>query len=64
MGNLHPRKFCGMQLLIHALDIRLFMMTSSNGNIFRVIGPLGGEFTGHWWIPRTKASDAEIWRFL
>ena len=24
-----------------------FMMTSSNGNIFRVTGPLCGEFTGH-----------------
>ena len=37
------------------------MMTSSNGNIFRVTGPLCGEFTGHRWIPRTKASDAELW---
>ena len=33
-------------------------MTSSNGNIFRVTGLLCGEFTGHRWIPRTKASDA------
>ena len=41
-----------------------FMMTSSNGNIFRVTGPLCGEFTGHRWIPRTKASDAELWCFL
>ena len=30
------------------------MMTSSNGNIFRVTGPLCGEFTGHLWIPHTK----------
>ena len=30
------------------------MMTSSNGNIFRVTGPLCGEFTGHWWIPHHK----------
>ena len=37
------------------------MMTSSNGNIFRVTGPLCGEFTGHQWIPHTKASDAELW---
>ena len=37
------------------------MMTSSNGNIFRVTGPLCGEFTAHRWIPITKASDAEIW---
>ena len=31
-------------------------MTSSNGNIFRVIGPR--------WIPHTKASDAELWCFF
>ena len=37
-----------------------FMMTSSNGNIFRVTGHLCGEFTG----PLTKASDAEFWCFL
>ena len=30
------------------------MMTSSNGNIFRVTGPLCGEFTGDRWIPRTQ----------
>ena len=29
-------------------------MTSSNGNIFRVTGPLCGEFTGHRWIPPHK----------
>ena len=29
-------------------------MTSSNGNIFRVTGPLCGEFTGHRWIPLTR----------
>ena len=40
------------------------MMTSSNGNIFRVTGPLYGEFTGHRWIPLTKASDAEFWCLL
>ena len=33
------------------------MMTSSNGNIFRATGHLCGEFTGHRWIARTKASD-------
>ena len=43
--------------------IILTMMTSSNGSIFRVTGPLCGEFTGHRWIPRTKASDAELWLF-
>ena len=40
------------------------MMTSSNGNIFRVTGHLCGKFTGPRWIPRTKASDAELWCFL
>ena len=40
-----------------------WLMTSSNGNIFRVTGHLCGEFTGHRWIPRTKASDAELWFF-
>ena len=40
------------------------MMTSSNGNIFRVTGHLCGEFPGPRWIPRTKASDAELWHFL
>ena len=40
------------------------MMTSSNGNFFRVTGRLCGEFTGNRWIPHTKASGAELWCFL
>ena len=40
------------------------MMTSSNGNIFRVTGHLCGEFTGPRWIPHTMASDAELWCLL
>ena len=36
------------------------MMTSWNGNIFRVTGPLCGEFTGHRWIPHTKWRGALI----
>ena len=35
-------------------------MTSLNGNIFRVTGHLCGEFIGHRWIPRTRASDTEL----
>ena len=31
-----------------------FMMTSSNGNVFRVTGHLCGEFTGHQWIPAQR----------
>ena len=42
----------------------LHMMMSSNENIFRVTGHLCGEFTGSRWIPRIKASDAELWCFL
>ena len=39
------------------------MMTSSNGNIFRVAGLLSREFTGDQWIPR-KASDVQLWCFI
>ena len=46
---------------MHQLKFGNYMMTSSNGNIFRVNGPLCGEFTGPRWIPHTKASDAELW---
>ena len=37
-----------------------FMMTSSNRNIFRVTGPLCGEFIGHRWIPRTVTRSFDI----
>ena len=40
------------------------MMTSSNGNIFRVTGPLWGESTDHLWLLLIKVSDAEPWYFL
>ena len=43
---------------------QLSMVTSSNWNISRLTGPLCGEFIGDWWIPRTKASDAELWYFF
>ena len=36
------------------------MMTSSNGNIFRVTGLLCGDR----WISLTKPSDAQLWCFL
>ena len=49
--------------LQNCINIWLHMM-SSNGNIFRVTGPLCGEFTSHRWIHLTKASDAELWCFL
>ena len=40
------------------------MMTSSNGNIFRVTDSLWGEFAGHRWVPLTKASNADLWCFF
>ena len=46
------------------VEIHEYMVTSSNGNNFRFPGPLCGELTGHRWIPRAKASDAELWCFL
>ena len=39
-------------------EMLALMMTSSNGNIFRVTGPLCGEFTGPVEFPDTKASNA------
>ena len=44
--------------------VRIIMMASSNENVFRVTGPLRGEFTGRRGIPLTKASDAELWCVL
>ena len=43
---------------------REYMMTPSNGNIFRVTGPLYGEFTGPQWTSLKKTSDAELRCFL
>ena len=51
-------------ILTDGISKCVFLMTSSNGSIFRVTGPLWGEFTGGWWIPLTKASDAQLWCFL
>ena len=42
----------------------LIMVSSSNGNIFRITGPLCREFTGHRCIPLTKASDVQLCYFL
>ena len=40
------------------------MVTSSNGSIFHVTGPLCREFTGHRWIPLTKTNVAELRSFF
>ena len=64
----HIREWLGSGVLIDSvvvsIDVINNMMTSTNENIFRITGHLCGEFTGHLWIPRTKASDAELWYFL
>ena len=62
--SLYMRITAQMYRHVEHACIFLNMVTSSNGNIFRVTGHLCGEFTGHRWIPSTKASDAEVWCFL
>ena len=51
-------------IVITSLVSTVNMLTSSNGNIFRITGAFCGEFTGHRWIPLAKASDAELGYFL
>ena len=44
-----------MRSLFRKLDVhKIYMMTSSNGNIFRVTGPLCGEFTGPGEFPTQR----------
>ena len=38
----------------HQRHANVYMMTSSNGNIFRVTGPLCGEFTGPGEFPAQR----------
>ena len=47
-----------------ALLCRRCIMTSSNGNIFRITGPWWGESNGHQRIPLTRASGAELSYFI
>ena len=55
-------KVCSYNILLYTTHdsvskctvVALHMLTSSNGNLFRVTGHLCGEFTGHRWIPHTK----------
>ena len=49
---------------LYTWECAIGMMTSLNGSIFRVTGPLCGEITGHRWIPLTKACNVELWCFL
>ena len=47
------------KLLGEVKSIRFYRyrMTSSNGNIFRITGPLCGEFPGHRGIPRSPVNS-------
>ena len=59
MGSANERRY-----IVKGQPTSRIMMTSSNGNSFRVTGHLCGDFTGPRWIPHTRASDAELWCFL
>ena len=65
----HITRHCTTQATMagtrHYSDVIMSTMAPWPGDaIFRVTGPLCGEFTGHRWIPRTKASDMELYCFL
>ena len=49
-----------LQTIRPRLSSRIVCLFGPNGSIFRVTGPLWGEFTGHRWIPHTKASNAKF----
>ena len=57
----YSQMYCDRGYKRWCLASLVYMITSSNGNIFHVTGPFYGKFTGDRWIPRTKASDAELW---
>ena len=64
LTNINQVHFTGCSAISWLPQVPVNMMSSSNGNMFRVTGPLCGQFTGHRWIPRTNARFAELWCFL
>ena len=48
----------------YSKDSRISMMTSSNGNIFRVPGHLCGEFIGHRWIHKGQWRGALVYSLI
>ena len=48
----------------HVLYVPIFHDDVIKWKHFPRYWPFVGEFTGHRWIPLTKASDAELWCFL
>ena len=73
-GNVERRKIVDLKCVLQKGDTGdqstifgvpyIYIMTSSNGNIFSATGPWCGEFTGHKCISLTYASDAELWCFF
>ena len=62
----HPGEYLSMHIRVGSHFVFVF---HCNGNICSYMSlvlcfPLCGEFTGHRWIPLTKASDVELWCFL
>ena len=51
------QKSCHISVRTIGIWYLYIMMTSSDGNIFRITGPVCREFTSHRWIHLTKASD-------
>ena len=54
-GSLIANEIVGVSSRIKLIAFLLNMMTSSNGNIFRVTGPLCGEFTGPGEFPTQRS---------
>ena len=54
---------CLLTLIKWRIKPKIYTMTSSNENIFCIIGLLSREFPGHRRIPLTGARDAELWFF-
>ena len=46
--------------MMKRIDFHTESHQNHHGNIFCVTGPLCREFTGHWWIALTKASDKQL----
>ena len=58
--KLRPTKHAESFVVFHLVDYIGFMMTSSNGNIFRVTGHLCGEFTGEFPTQRPVTRSFDV----
>ena len=51
------------------MGMKIFANTGTHDDVIKVkhfprCGPFVSETTDDWWIPLTKASDAELWCFF